>query len=196
MREADGPIVGRLRGLGLDNLGIVVPVIDGERLRLRAHRAEDWDDVAAMWGDDGVVRLMGGRASTREESWGRMLRYAGLWGLLGFGYWAVEERATGRFVGDVGLADFRREMTPPLGDAPEAGWVLAPWAHGRGYATEAVRAMLAWSDATLTAAKTVCIIDLENAASIRVATKCGYVERGRAEYKGSAVLVFERPRQV
>lgn len=171
-------------------------MIDSERLRLRAHRAEDRDDIAALWADDAVVRHMRGRSSTREESWGRMLRYAGLWGLLGFGYWAVEERATRRFVGDVGLADFRREMAPPLGDAPEAGWVLASWAHGRGYATEAARAMLAWSDAHVRAARTVCIIDPDNAASIRVATKCGYVEKGRGEYRGGAVLVFERPRQV
>jgi RimJ/RimL family protein N-acetyltransferase len=38
-------------------------------------------------------------------------------------------------------------MQPSLGSAPEAGWVMAPRAHGKGYATEAVRAALAWADA-------------------------------------------------
>ena len=125
------------------------PNIETDRLRLRAHRIADFPDLSAMWADPVVVRHIAGRPSTPEESWSRLLRYAGLWPLLGFGYWAVEERATGRFVGDVGLADFHRDMTPPLGDAPEAGWALAPWSHRKGYATEAMRAVLAWSDVEL-----------------------------------------------
>jgi RimJ/RimL family protein N-acetyltransferase len=168
------------------------PTIETERLRLRAHRATDWEDLSRMWADPEVVRHVGGRPSTAEESWGRLLKYAGLWPLLGFGYWAAFDRATSRFVGDVGLADFHRDMTPPLGDAPEAGWVLATWAHGKGYATEAMRAVLAWSDRELAGRTTTCIINQENAASIRVATKCGYVESGRGVLKGDALIVFRR----
>jgi RimJ/RimL family protein N-acetyltransferase len=93
----------------------------------------------------------------------------------------------------MGFADFRREITPPL-DAPEAGWVLAPWAHGRGYATEAVRAALAWGDAHLAAPRTVCMIAPENAASIRVAEKCGYRELARTSFKDEDTLLFARPR--
>jgi RimJ/RimL family protein N-acetyltransferase len=170
------------------------PTLATARLRLRPHGAGDFSDLAAMWADPVVTRHIGGRPSTREESWSRLLRYAGLWPMLGFGYWAVEERATGRFVGDVGLADFRREMTPPLGDAPEAGWVLAPWSYGKGYATEAVCAALAWGDAHLAAVQTACIIDPANTASMRVATKCGYVESDRGQYKGSPLVLFRRDR--
>jgi RimJ/RimL family protein N-acetyltransferase len=94
----------------------------------------------------------------------------------------------------VGRADFRREITPPLEGEPEAGWVLAPWAHGRGFATEAVRAMLAWADAQLAAPRTVCLIAPDNAASIHVAGKCGYHERIRTTFKGEDTIVFERPR--
>jgi len=43
-----------------------------------------------------------------------LLRYAGHWALAGYGYWIVEERESGRPVGEVGLADFRREISPPL----------------------------------------------------------------------------------
>lgn len=155
-----------------------------------------------MWADPAVTRHIGGRPFSEEEVWARVLRYAGLWALLGFGYWVLRERATGRFVGEVGLADFRRNLTPPLGDAPEVGWVLATWAHGRGFATEAVRAALAWSDARQAAARladprlgpgrTVCLIDPENVPSIRVAEKCGYREATRATYREQATLVFER----
>jgi RimJ/RimL family protein N-acetyltransferase len=61
---------------------------------------------------------------------------------MGFGFWVVREKSTGRFVGEVGLANFRRDIEPSLGESKEAGWVLSPWAHGKGFATEAVRAAL------------------------------------------------------
>jgi RimJ/RimL family protein N-acetyltransferase len=171
------------------------PALDTERLTLRGHTLADYDESAAMWGDAEVARYIGGRPSTPEEAWARVLRYGGLWALLGFGYWVVRERETGRFVGEVGLADFRREVTPPLDGAPEAGWVLAPWAQGRGFATEAVRAVLAWADANLAAPRTVCMIAPENAASIHVAAKCGFRQFAQGTYQGESSLLFERPRR-
>ncbi len=65
-----------------------------------------------MWGVRIVTRHIGGRPFTAEESWSRLLRYAGHWYLLGFGYWAVVERGTNRFVGEVGFADFHRRHHP------------------------------------------------------------------------------------
>jgi RimJ/RimL family protein N-acetyltransferase len=173
---------------------VSIPILETERLLLRPHRVDDFDALAAVWADPLVTRHIGGRPSTGQQSWSRLLRYAGLWPLLGFGYWAVEERASGRFVGDVGFADFRREMTPSLEGAPEAGWVLAPSAHGRGLATEAVRAAVAWVDSHLEAPRTVCIVDPCHMASIRVAQKCGYVELARGSYEGEPILVLQRPR--
>lgn len=170
------------------------PVLQTERLVLHGHTVADFGECYAVWSDPLVTRHIGGRPSTEEETWARVLRYGGLWALLGYGYWAVRERETGRYVGDVGLADFRRDVAPPLGSDPEAGWVLAAWAHGRGFGTEAVRAVLAWSDANLPAPRTVCLIAPDNAASIHLARKCGYRERGRAAYKGDEVLALERPR--
>lgn len=174
-------------------IDLIVPTLQTGRLTLRGHTPADFGECAAMWGDPRVTRHIGGRPSTEEEVWTRVLRYAGMWALLGFGYWVVRERETGRFVGEVGLADFRRDITPPL-DAPEAGWVLAPWAHGQGFATEAVRATLSWADAHLAAPRTVCMIAPGNAASIRVAEKCGFRELARTTFKGEDTLLFERPR--
>lgn len=168
------------------------PALDTPRLALRGHTLADLAECAAMWADPVVTRHVGGRPATEEEVWARVLRYAGLWALLGFGYWVVRERATGRFVGEVGLADFRRAVTPPLDGAPEAGWALAAWAHGRGFATEAVGAALAWGDAHLRAARTVCLIAPGNAGSVRVAEKCGFREAARAAYQGRETAVFER----
>jgi RimJ/RimL family protein N-acetyltransferase len=164
------------------------------RLRLRMPRVDDFPAMSRMWGDEAVMRYISGTPSTQSESWSRLLRYIGHWHGIGFGYWTVEDRATGAFVGEVGLADYRREIEPPLDDAPEIGWVLTPAAHGRGLATEAAGAVVTWADATLPHERTVCIFDPDHAASRRVAAKLGYAERGMAMFKERPTLVMERPR--
>lgn len=164
------------------------------RLTLAPHRPEDFDAVRAMWSHPDVVRYIGGRSFSDEESWARLLRYAGLWTMLGFGYWAAHETITGRYVGDFGLADFRRDIQPRLGDAPEAGWAMAPWAHGRGLAEEALVAVLGWADRDLDAPRTVCLIDPANVSSIRLAEKLGYRAFADVTYKGHPSRLFERMR--
>ena len=168
------------------------PTIETDRLVLRGYRLEDFPHAAAAWADPEVVRYIG-RPSTEEESWARFLRNIALWPMLGYGYWAATERTTGRYVGDVGLADFKREIEPSLKDVPEIGWVLARWSHGRGYATEAAQCALRWLEEALGPQRTVCIISDQNRASVRVAAKCGYREFARTQYKGATVVMLERP---
>ena len=84
------------------------------RLTLRPHTQLDFVDVAQMWADPLVVRHISGKASTREESRSRLLRYTGHWATMNFGFWCVRKTASGRFVGDVGLSEFRREISPSL----------------------------------------------------------------------------------
>ena len=148
-----------------------------------------------MWADPAVTTYIGGgKPSTREESWARLLRYGGLWPLLGFGYWVIEEKATRRFAGEAGFADFKRALEPSFGDAPEAGWTVAPWAHGKGFATEAVQAAIGWADASLSSPRTVCMIDPQNVTSINVAQKCGYREFERTTFREKPIILFERGR--
>lgn len=174
---------------------VSVPVLATARLTLSGHSSQDFDDFAAQWSDPEVVRYLTGRPLTREEAWSRFLRAIGHWAVRGYGYWILRERATGRFVGDVGLADLQRELEPSYRGEPEAGWVLAPWAQGQGYATEAVRAVLSWADATLAAPRVVCIIDPSNTPSLRVADRCGFMPVTRTSYAGSEVVMLERRRQ-
>ncbi|TPL65805.1 GNAT family N-acetyltransferase [Mesorhizobium sp. B2-4-1] len=169
-----------------------VPIIETTRAILRAHRLEDFDAYVAMWADPVVTRFIGGRPRTREESWMRFLRHAGLWSLLGYGFWAIEDKATGRFVGEAGFHDLKRDMEPPIEGIPEAGWALAPAAHGAGLATEIVSRVLGWGDETFGRGKTVCIIDPENTASLNVATKCGYREVARTIYHETPSILLER----
>jgi RimJ/RimL family protein N-acetyltransferase len=168
------------------------PVISTERLILRPPVLDDFDEITAVYGDAGVVRHLGGRPFTREEAWARLMRHFGHWQFFGFGFWVLRDRQDGRYIGDVGLAYFRRDIEPAYEDAPEAGWVLAPWAQHRGFATEAACAAHDWLDDRLRPRRTVCIIEPENSGSIRVAQKCGYKEFARTTYKNSAIILFER----
>jgi RimJ/RimL family protein N-acetyltransferase len=173
-------------------LTVEVPILETERLRLRGHRLDDFTDCAAMWADPKVTRHIGGKPFTEEESWTRLLRYIGHWWLLGFGYWVAEEKLTGSFVGEIGFADYKRNIKPSLKGVPEIGWVFASQAHGRGYATEAARMAVAWGDAHFQSARTACIIDPDNLPSIRVAMKCGYRQLQLTTYKGEPTTMFVR----
>lgn len=168
-------------------------MLETPRLTLRPHVEADLDDVAATWADPAVYRYLHDKPFTREESWARVLRYAGHWALKGWGMFAVHDRATGRYAGDVGFGNFERGV-PGFGEFPEAGWVLASWAHGRGYATEALAAATAWLDAKLDPPRTECMIDQANAPSRRVADKAGYREVRSADYHGTPVVLLERTR--
>lgn len=170
----------------------IVPVLETARLRLRAHRPDDHAACTALWADPDVTRHIGGRPFSAEETWRRMLASLGLWSMLGYGYWAVEEKAAGRYVGDIGFGDFRREIEPSLVGMLEFGWVLSPAVHGMGYASEAVAAATAWAAAHLPQKPAVCIIAPENAASIRVAEKAGFHPWRQTSYHGEPTLVLRR----
>jgi RimJ/RimL family protein N-acetyltransferase len=153
---------------------LAATVIETDRLRLRPHQLGDAPDCVAMWADPEVARFTIGDPSPAPRTWQRILGYRGHWPLLGFGYWAVEERATGRYVGDMGFADFRRGLYPAIDGMPELGWALAAHVHGKGYAGEALRAIASWGDKHFGSLCTACIIHRDNHRSFRVADKLGF----------------------
>lgn len=173
---------------------VVIPTIETPRLRLRAHHPADAEAHAAMWADPAVVRFIGGAPFTREASWTRFLRQVGLWHCLGFGFFALEDRATGAFIGEAGFHDLRRDIAPSIEGTLEAGWVLARAAQGRGLAEEAMRAALAWADSHLPPRRVTCIIRPDHAASLRVAAKLGFAAFAHASYNGAPILLLERAR--
>ncbi|HWH18245.1 MAG TPA: GNAT family N-acetyltransferase [Allosphingosinicella sp.] len=173
--------------------GGAIPVLETERLLLRAHRAEDFAAHSAMLADEKVTRYVGGKPVSPEEAWRKLIGAAGVWTLLGYGYWSVERKEDGLYIGQVGFADFKRDMEPSIAGLPEMGWLFASHAHGRGYASEAVAAGLAWADEALKGQEVVAIINPNNASSIKVAEKAGFARREEAIYKGESILLFRRP---
>jgi len=173
---------------------LVGPTLTTARLTLMPFGIGDAEDCLAMRSDPAVTRFVGGVA-TREDVWARTLRYIGLWAAFGYGYFAARETASGRFVGEIGFADYRRDTMPDFFGTPEAGWVLAGWAQGQGFAAEAVEALLAWGDETLSAPRTVCMVSPDNHPSLRLAAKVGYRAFADTTYKGHPLMLFERARR-
>ncbi len=150
------------------------PIIETARLRLRGHRYGDLQACTAMWADPIVTQYIGGKPSTETQTWARLQAYVGHWAMLGFGYWLIETKDGHEFVGEVGLADFKRDIAASMKRDPEIGYALASAFHGQGIATESVRAVLSWADENLPTSRTVCLINPQNVASQKVAEKCGY----------------------
>jgi RimJ/RimL family protein N-acetyltransferase len=151
---------------------MIAPTLVTDRLSIEPMALAHWEEYAAAWADPRMTEFIGGAPRIRNVSWAKMLQGIGLWSLLGYGYWSFVERATGKFVGNGGLAQFERGI-PELEGYPEAGWAFAPDAWGKGYATEAMAAILAWAGAAKLG-EIRCIIDPGNAASHNVAAKLGF----------------------
>lgn len=146
-----------------------------------------------MWSDPVVVRYTLGSPSPPQRTWIRILAYTGHWALLSYGYWAVEEKSSGRYIGELGFADFKRGIAPSIEGVPELGWALMPQFHGNGYATEALRAAVAWGDRQFAQPRTVCIIHRDNRQSFRVAEKLGYEVIFSATGSGESNVILARP---
>lgn len=170
------------------------PELRTERLRLRPHRRDDAEHLVRMWQDPVVMRHFGGNPAATEDCWNRLLRYVGHWAVNGYGLWAIDELESGSFIGDVGLFEGRRGLGARFDDAPEAGWVLLPAGHGKGYAREAMTAALRWGECEHGWARTVCMIDPENMASLRTADALGYKMFDRQSYRGADLALLERLR--
>ncbi len=167
------------------------PVLETDRLILRSFREEDVGPLFAINSQPAVYQHISGQPTTREETWRKLMAFVGHWALLGYGYLAVEDKASGKFAGLVGLADFKRDMMPSLEGTLEAGWTIDPAFQGKGYAGEAMGALLQFGKATFPDKKVTCIISVGNEASFHLAKKLGFVERCTVAYHDGQVVVFD-----
>ena len=166
------------------------PTIETDRLLLRPFREDDIDAFAEMGQDPEVMKFLSvdGSLLTRADAWRQMAMFLGHWELRGFGTWAVEERATGAFVGRVGL------HFPEGWPDRELGWTIARRFWGRGYASEAARASIAHAFGPLGWSHLVSLIHQDNQRSARLAERLGYHLHGNAEVRGLRLKMYRLDR--
>ena len=165
-----------------------VPRLETPRLLLRGFTAGDVEPYIRMMADPDVTRFLGdGLPLDRADAWRQLALLIGHWQLRGFGLWAVEERATSRFVGRIGC--WEPEGWPGF----EIGYVLAREAWGRGLAREGVAAALRYARERLGRETIVSLIRPANAASIAVAEHLGARRTGSVEFYGAPTDVYTYP---
>jgi RimJ/RimL family protein N-acetyltransferase len=145
----------------------VVPVLETERLRLRAPRLDDFEHWAAFFATPRSVHE--GGPKSRLAAWEVWASDVALWPLKGYGPFGVEDRTTGDYLGEVGI--YHGEGYP----APELGWFVLPAAEGRGIAVEAATAVLAWVRTSFDWPFVPNYIDPANARSIALGLRLGGV---------------------
>lgn len=177
----------------LEGLAPEVPTIETPRLRLRGPRPSDVDAVLAWLGDPIAMRYVGdGRPRSRVEAAHFLAASADAFETRGVGFWLVTlapeeltargaEELEDRPIGDVGIWPIPRSGRRGFrGPELELGYRFATLHHGRGYATEAARAVLEHArDRGLS--PSVAVTHPDNAASRRVLEKLGFAFEGVTE---------------
>lgn len=167
-------------------------MIETDRLTLRPYLLDDYKPYLAMCSETEVVRFLGARPLSPEEAWHRVMRYAGHWSLLGYGIFAVIDRASGDYIGETGIADFHRGLGEDFDRPGEASWVFTSRVHGLGYASEAAHAAHRWYNDSKCQNRTVCLVHPENYSSLKLAARLGYVSFGERNYKEQRMVMLER----
>lgn len=143
-------------------------ILTTDRLILRPIDPErDFEAWARTMADPDTVRYLGLEPMSRREAWRNMAAVIGHWQIRGYGFFSVEHRETGEWVGRVG------PWYPEGWPAPEVGWTISPDHTRKGYATEAARAAIAYAFDTLGWKRVSHVILEGNAASVAVAEKVG-----------------------
>ena len=154
-------------------------IIETERLMLREWRDDDRAPFAAMSADPAVMEFL--RAMPTRAACDQWIDYQIAHQVEhGFCLWAVENSATGTFLGAVGL--LRVNFDAPFTPAVEIGWRLAREAWGRGIATEAAQAALAFGFDRLGLGEIVAYAAAANQASQNVMRKLGMIRDQASDF--------------
>jgi RimJ/RimL family protein N-acetyltransferase len=158
--------------------------LETERLRFRLFRFDDFPIYEQWCARMEIMRYLGGKTFDKLTAFRHMAYLIGHWQYLGYGYYAVEEKATGALIGRCGYTN------QPGWPAFELGWTIIPEYQGRGYATEAAKMLLQYAFTTLDQPRVTSLIHPDNAPSRRVAEKLGEKIEGETEVLTMPVLVY------
>ncbi len=163
---------------------VSIPRLVTARLVLRAPVAADFPAYAALMASP-RARFMGGPIGTRA-AWGMFCHDVAQWSLFGHGALIMDLTAGGACVGQVGINH------GPLFPERELGWLVYDGHEGRGYATEAARALRDWAAAGGMRGL-VSYIDPANDRSVAVAERLGATRDDEAPRQDPDDLVYRHP---
>jgi RimJ/RimL family protein N-acetyltransferase len=162
-----------------------MPILETDRLLLRAFTNADLEPYCSMCSDPEVMRFIGdGKTLSRTDAWRHIAIFLGTWQLRGYGMWVAEEKATGRFAGRVGY------LHPEGWPGIELAWALARPFWGLGLASEAARACLNHGFTSCGFDHVISLIHPQNRRSIAVAERLGALKEGSTEIFGKPALTY------
>ena len=142
------------------------PTLYSDNLILRSHMAQDIEPMIAFLTDPVRAKGFGGY-SNRHDAWRWVALSVGHWHIHGYGYFTIEDRATGKPAGITGI------WNPDGWPEPELGWVVFDGFEGRGIAFEAAARAREWAYADLGFTTLTSNIVPGNTRSIRLAERLG-----------------------
>jgi len=149
--------------------------LETDRLRLRDLSEQDLDGMFALDSDPEVHQYLGKKPITEKVA---ALNYIKdikkQYTERGIGRWAVELKETGEFIGWCGLRLYNDYTFNNHTNFYDIGYRLRPKFWGKGYATEASKACLAYAWNVLKLEKVYGITEKENEASHKVLLKIGF----------------------
>lgn len=151
-----------------------IPTLETARLILRAPKPCDFEDEAAFFQTE-RSHFVGGPLP-RDQVWRAFAGFLGHWALRGFGFWSLEDKQTGRYMGRAGL------WYPDGWPEPELGWTLMDHAEGKGLAFEATKAARRHAYAKLGWITAISLILPDNARSVALATRLGATRESSFEH--------------
>lgn len=144
-----------------------IPTLTTERLVLRENRPDDFSAYAEFYATDRA--LLRGGIKSQADAFIQFCAEIGHWQIRGYGFWAVEEKATGAYCGQVGC------WFPDGWAEKEIGWLIWAEHEGKGFAYEAALRARQYAYETLGWTEAVSCISEGNIRSIRLAERMGAV---------------------
>ncbi len=168
------------------------PVVTTQRLELWQPHAADLADLYELTLAEETRRFLGEFEPSPSDSFARLMRNGGSWGLHGYGSFMVRLRGERQIIANCGVFHSFRGFgnEPGLDNVPEAGWIVHRDHWGQGIAREAMVASLAWFERTHGRQRIACMIEEGHAASDGLARSLGFAAYGQHEAEDGATLVL------
>jgi RimJ/RimL family protein N-acetyltransferase len=166
------------------------PPPQSARLRLRELAPPDRDAIFDLLGDSYAMRFFP-RAFSRDDAGQWIERNRQRYHIFGYGLWAATEIESGELLGDCGPC--WHEINDEL--QLEVGYHFRPRFWGRGYATEAARAVIGWCFRNVAVGHVISLIRPENVPSRHVAERNGLDVSGSVHWRGFEHLIYRMERE-